>query len=270
MKRTLACVLLLLGASTLAFSQPDTRAPPILRLGDAATPLRYEASLAIDPKGATFTGEIRIQFRVNRATPILWMNATNLTIESTEFRQADRTIAVTTIPGGTDFVGFEGTFTEGDAVATIKYKGLLEPTNTRGLFRQREAGEWYVVSQFESISARRAYPCFDEPGWKTPWKITIDAPSSNVVVSNTPETKLADTPNRAGWKRHEFAATKPLPTYLIAMAIGPYDVVDGGTAGRKRTPLRYLAPKGRGAEMRWVKESTPRLLELLEDYFGSP
>jgi alanyl aminopeptidase len=61
-----------------------------------------------------------------------------------------------------------------------------------------------------------------------------------------------------------------MPTYLVALAVGPFDVVSGGTAGARNTPLRYYAPKGRGAEMRFVKESTPRLVELLEDYFGTP
>jgi aminopeptidase N len=87
-------------------------------------------------------------------------------------------------------------------------------------------------------------------------------------VSNTPETKSGATPKRPGWTRHEFAQSKPLPTYLVAMAVGPFDVLDGGTAGQKKTRLRYFTPKGRAAEARYAKEVTPRLLEALEDYFG--
>lgn len=161
-------------------------------------------------------------------------------------------------------------FDAGPATANIRYSGDLEPLSTRGLFRQQEAGEWYVISQFEALHARRAVPSFDEPGWKTPWQLTLDTPKDLVAVSNTPEAASYDVPNRAGWKRRAFAWTKPLPTYLIAMAIGPFDVVDGGTAGQKKTPLRYLAPKGRGGDLAWVKESTPKVLELMEAYFGSP
>jgi alanyl aminopeptidase len=267
------------GLLTLAISAAavvhadDTRTPPTLRLGDGATPLGYEATLAIDPQAETFTGEIRMRFRVNRALPVVWMNATRLTIESTDFRQGDRAVAVEVLPGGAEFVGFASTgapFAPGEVSATIRYRGAVDPVSTRGLFRQREANDWYVVSQFEADSARRAFPCFDEPGWKTPWKLTLDAPAANVVVSNTRELSASDAPGRAGWKRHEFAATPPLPTYLVALAVGPFDVVDGGTAGRKNTPLRYLALRGRGAEMRFAKESTPGVLARLEDYFGAP
>jgi alanyl aminopeptidase len=247
--------------------------PPAFRLGEAAAPISYHAQLAIDPKQAEFDGQIRIELKFNRAVPLVWLNGTDLAIESAEFQQGERRIAVNVVPGGEDFIGFEAKgapFAAGPATAVIRYRGKIEAVATEGLFRQEEKGEWYVVSQFEAIYARRAFPCFDEPGWKTPWRITIDAPAGNEVVSNTPEILASDLSGRAGWTRHDFATTKPLPAYLVAMAVGPFDVVDGGTAGANKTALRYFAPKGRGAETRFAKEATPRLLELLEQYFGIP
>src|SRR5260221_665358 len=247
--------------------------PPTFRLGDVATPLEYNATLAIDPRQPEFSGEVKIAIRINRATPVLWLNATKLTIESAAFEQGRRKIAVNVVPGGEDYVGFEahgGEFAPGIALATIRYRGPLEPLSTRGLFRQQDRGEWYVVSQFEAFDARRAFPCFDEPGWKTPWRVTIDAPSRDVAVSNTPETRASAAPGRSGWTRHEFGQTKPLPSYLIAMAVGPFEVVDGGSAGANKTKLRYLTQKGRAEEANWAREVTPQLLESLEDYFGMP
>ncbi|HUQ28935.1 MAG TPA: M1 family metallopeptidase [Usitatibacter sp.] len=247
--------------------------PPGFRLGDIAAPVAYEWRLAIDPKEATFTGEVRIEIEVRRPTPVLWLNATALTIESVEVRQADRRVDATATVAGEEHVGIElrgESFAPGAMVVTLRYRGPIEPVSTRGIFRQQEGGEWYVVSQFEAISARRAVPCFDEPGWKTPWRLTIDAPEGNQVVSNTREAMVSDAPGRKGWKRHDFATTKPLPSYLIALAVGPFDVVDGGTAGVRKTPLRHFTPKGRGAEARYVRESTPRILELVEKYFGRP
>ena len=260
--------------STPAAAQdPATRQPPAFRLGDAAAPSAYEVELAIDPREKTFAGRIRIELRFSRATPILWLNGTHLDIESAEFQQGGRAIQASVIAGGEDFVGFEPRgepFAAGPAVADIRFRAPIEGVATHGLFSQKEGGEWYVISQFEAIDARRAFPCFDEPGWKTPWRVAIETPAPNEVVSNTPEVRAADSTQRPGWKRHEFAVTKPLPSYLVALAVGPFDVVDGGTAGLKKTRLRYFAPKGRGAEARFAKQATPRLLEILEDYFGMP
>jgi cytosol alanyl aminopeptidase len=262
----------LLFAAAAAWAQ-DAPKPPGYRLGDAAAPTEYEIRLAIDPKQPTFAGETRIAFRVREATPIVWMHASRLAIESVEVTQGERKVEVEVLQHGDDYLGLESKaepFAPGEAVARFRYRGRIDAQSFRGLFRQQSQGESYVVSQHEEVGARRVFPCFDEPGWKTPFTIIVDAPAANVVVSNSPETQVSEVEGRAGWKRHEFAKTKPLPTYLTALAVGPFDVVDGGTAGVKRTPLRYLAAKGRGADTRYAREVTPRLLEILEEYFGTP
>src|SRR5256714_2324636 len=268
-----AAVFAAVAAHAQELKTPSQPQPPAFRLGDAATPLEYAATLAIDPRAAQFSGEVRITMRINRATPVLWLNATNLTIDAAQFEQESRSIPVSVLPGGEDFVGFAARgphFFPGIATARIRYHAPYELRATRGLFRQEARGDAYVLSQFESIHARRAFPCFDEPGWKTAWRLTIDAPSPEVVASNTPALRSGPAPGHSGWTRHEFAPTKPLPSYLVALAVGPFEVVDGGTAGQRKTKLRYLALKGRGTEARWAKEATPVLLEILEDYFGMP
>jgi cytosol alanyl aminopeptidase len=253
--------------ATAAFAQPK---PPDFRLGDGATPLGYEATLAIDPSRDDFEGSITIALRINRPQAVLWLNGTGLTVLAASLDWADRRVDLATVPGGEDFIGFTApeALPAGEAKLAIRYRGKLDTLATRGLFKQQEGDDWYVLSQFEALSARRAYPCFDEPGWKTPWQVTLEVPAGLVAVSNTPvleEMRLDD-----GRRRVRFKRTPPLPSYLVAMAVGPFDVVEGGTAGAKRVPLRYLTARGRGAEARYAKEVTPRLVDLLEDYFGIP
>ena len=262
----------LLFGCTLAIAD-DAPRPPGYRIGDAAAPTEYTIRLAIDPAQPTFAGEARVAFQVKAQTPIVWMHARRLVIESVEITQGGNKLDVELVPSGEEYLGLraKGTpFAAGEATAVFRYTGMVDLRSERGLFRQVEAGEIYIVSQHEDTEARNTFPCFDEPGFKVPWTLTIDAPAGNVVVSNTPETSVSDVPGRAGWRRHAFARTKPLPSYLVALAVGPFEVVDGGTAGMNKTPLRYLAPKGRAADVRYAKEVTPRILELLEEYFGMP
>ena len=246
--------------------------PPAFRLGDAATPRAYALHVQVDPRQERFNGEVRITLHVNREVPALWLNAEELDIDSAIFTSGGREAKARVLAAKHDFVGFaiDGGFRPGDYEATIRYRAPIEPLDTRGLFRQREGDEWYAVTQFEAISARRAFPCFDEPQWKTPWRVTIDAPAADGAFANTPEESVSDVPGRNGWKRHVFATSKPLTTYLVAFAVGPFDVVAGEPGGAKPTPLRYLAPKGRAADARFARESTPQLLAELERYFGIP
>src|SRR4051812_4888049 len=80
--------------------------PPAFRLGEVATPFEYGATLAIDPKATEFSGEVRITMRINRYTPVLWLNATGLTIDSAYFEQENRSLPVSVVAGGGGFVGF--------------------------------------------------------------------------------------------------------------------------------------------------------------------
>ena len=50
-----------------------------------------------------------------------------------------------------DFAGFapeEGSFDAGPAVVTIRYRGVIDSVTKRGVYRQSEGGEWYVITQF--------------------------------------------------------------------------------------------------------------------------
>ncbi|MGO8993740.1 MAG: M1 family metallopeptidase [Polyangiaceae bacterium] len=68
----------------------------------------------------------------------------------------------------------------------------------------------------------------------------------------------------------EIAESKPMPSYLVAFVVGPFDVIDAGTAGRAGTPLRFIVPKGRGADTAYAAAVTPKIVGALEDYFGMP
>src|SRR5258706_14612056 len=60
---------------------------PGFRLGDAAKPVSYDWHVAIDPREATFSGQVRIEIEVQRAMPVLWLNATDLKVESAQGQQ---------------------------------------------------------------------------------------------------------------------------------------------------------------------------------------
>ncbi len=149
----------------------------------------------------------------------------------------------------------------------LEFEGTFDSRNSNGVFRMQEAGEWYAFTQFEPIAARAGFPCYDEPGFKVPWQLTIRAPKGVRAVANTPQlTEQAD----GEWIIHSFAESKPMPSYLVAFAVGPFEFVDAGRAGRNKTPLRVITPRGKAEEARYAVEITGKVLEELEAYFGLP
>ena len=69
-------------------------------------------------------------------------------------------------------------------------------------------------------------------------------------------------------KTVKFKVSQPLPSYLVAFAVGRFDVVDAGKVGQ--TPLRVIVPRGKAGEAVYAATAIPQLLQLLENYFGIP
>ena len=148
----------------------------------------------------------------------------------------------------------------GRSIISLRYRGHLDDKSVMGAYRRMVEGEWYVYTTFTPIEARRAFPCFDELTLKASWEISIRVPRGNTAFSNARETAESDEPD--GSKLIHFAATEPLPTELVAFAVGPFDVYEA--------PMRVITPKGHAAEGKVAAESAASLLPKLEAYTGIP
>ena len=270
LSRLVAVVLALLALFYACSAFAQVSVPPVLRLPDAVQPRHYTAELTIDPSEESFRASIGITLEIRKPTTIIWLNARYLTVESARLEGANQPVQARVFPGGEDFVGlqFDQALAPGTARLHLEYRGEINKKDTAGIFSQREGADWYAFTQFEPTRARRAFPCFDEPGYKVPWQLNLVVREEHIAVSNTPVA--SQTPLPGGMKKVAFAQTKPLPSYLIAFAVGPFDFVNAGTAGAKATPVRIVTPKGMGDQARYAARATPRILELSEQYTSVP
>ena len=83
-------------------------------------------------------------------------------------------------------------------------------------------GRVYLYSDLETFDAHRVYACFDQPDMKATYELAVTAPADWIVVSNmAPESSLQD----GEVLRWHFPPTPVVPTYITAVAAGPYHVV---------------------------------------------
>ena len=242
-------------------------AAPTLRLPDDAAPLRYRASLEVDPKATSFRGHIEIDVTMKRAVDQLWLNAQDLVIDKAVLRQGQREVQLAATPQPRSFVALRGAIATGEATLVLDYTGKQDVSFSNGMGRYTDSGDWYVVTHFEPDDARRVFPCFDEPSYKVPWQLDLTVPAGMMGLSNTPvdkEESLAD-----GRKHIQFRATRPLPSYLIAIAVGPFATVDAGKT-RSGVPTRIVVPRGRADDAGTAATEANKVLAFLEDYTGIP
>ena len=245
--------------------------PPKFRLpSDVVGPVRYRVDLTLIPDQDTFTGVIDIDLQFTKPAAVLWLNAEKLQIKDAALAVGGEKMAANIIKEPTDYVGFTFDHDVGPGPATLHaaFQGEISRKDQQGIFQMKDGDQWYVYSQFEEIWARRAFPCFDEPGYKVPWQLTLHVKKDQAGFSNTPIVSETDTGD--GMKTVKFAETRPLPSYLVALAVGDMEVVDAGTAGKKNTHIRIVVPHGHGAEAKYAAETTPTVVNLLEGYFGIP
>ena len=108
----------------------------------------------------------------------------------------------------------------------------------------------------------------DEPGFKTPWRLTLRVPRDLVAIANSQVE--SETVDGDGLKTVRFKPTRPLPTYLVAFAVGPWQSVDLGWLGAGATPSRIVVPAGRTDDTSFAAQSYPELFTQLERWFAAP
>jgi len=257
-------------APTTAGNGTADRPPPIptLRLPPGPHPTGYRVDLTMDPAQPSFHGTVDVALELPPATGFVWMNGKGLTVSAAEVIAGNDRLPAKASKGGEEFLGFAFPRPLGGAVTLHVAFGAELTDRGEGLYTQASGEDRYLFTQFENTSARRMVPCFDEPSYKVPWQLTVHVPKGTPAFSNT--HVVADVDEEGGTHRVSFAQTPPLPSYLLALAVGPIEIVDAGTAGARKTPLRVLVPKGRVDQGAFAASIVGELLARLEGYFGIP
>lgn len=270
---------------TTATAEPSlavTRAAPVLpppdgdrRLSDDVVPRNYTLHFDIDPAATTFRGTTEIELQLAKPTKRFDLHGLGLSIQQVSFVQTDgRAVAARAELGENAglSVHLEQEVAGGGRLRFEYSAGLDEIPES--IYHVKDQQDWYVFTQFESQMAREAFPCFDEPKFKTPFAVTVTTPVGLTVVGNSPALERPVTPVLEGKQTVAFQPTKPLPTYLVALAIGPFestaaDLVGLG-AGGGALPHKVYTVRGKQGLTSYATSVTSPILKSLVDYLGSP
>jgi len=274
--RVALCVALLTGVQRGDAADTLERGPaPLGRLPGDVRPTHYALELTVRPDAKRFSGMVRIQITLDRQQRVIWLHGADLDVSE----------AVLEAPGGERAARWEQVDRSGVVALTadqpigpgpvtlrVRWTAAVD-RQLRGLYRVDVGGARYAFTQFEPLLARRTFPCFDEPTFKTPFDLTLIVPHDAAALSNAPlaaRERVSDELDRV-----RFATTDALPTYLLAFAVGPLDIVDAAPLAAdalraRAVPFRIAAARGNGTRLVYAIANTPPLFQALETYFASP
>lgn len=250
------------------------------RLSPLATPTQYAIELDVDPTQARFSGVVRIDVDISQKTSFVVMHGHGLEVKSARAvvsgQPAVPARTSTRMAQGGSFpeelvLAFGKPLLPGPATLVLEYSARFDD-ELAGLYRLKEGERYYAFTQFEPTDARRAFPCFDEPSFKVPFDVSVTVPRSMIAVANTPEISRDElAPGSSGQQakmRFRFARTPPLPTYLVALAVGELEIKEA--TRYSRPPIRLVSTKGKSGLGALALEATGAIVDALGQWFDLP
>lgn len=121
-----------------------------------------------------------------------------------------------------------------------------------------------LSTQFQPTYARRAFPCFDEPGLKATFDFAVEVPVELVALSNMQVKGERPGKNR-NFKVVEFERTPLMSTYLLAWAIGDFEYIErfATRSGAPSYPVRLYTTKGLAEHGKFGIEVAIKALDIL-------
>jgi len=236
------------------------------RLPSGVAPTHYTLWFAPDLERATFRGRETIDVTLQRSSTTITLNAAEIefgsvTIDAGGRRQTARVtldekneMATLTVPQ---------TVPAGRASIQIAYTGILND-KLRGFYLSKANGRRYAVTQMEATDARRAFPSWDEPGYKATFDMSLMIDSADTAISNGGQ--MSDMPGpEPGKHTLVFARTPKMSTYLVAMLVGDF-VCRSGSADS--IPVRVCSTPDKLPLTGFALEASQQVLKFFNEWTG--
>ena len=225
--------------------------------------LRYGLRFMLTPKAATVAGHEDLKFEVS-GSGALWLDFREGTIASLS---VNGTAAATKIENGHVELPEKALRVGENSVAIDFAAPVAAAGKAITRFEDKDDGSEYLYTLFVPMDAEMAFPCFDQPDLKGRFKLSVTAPTSWTVISNTAAGLRVG--GRIGEHTTEFAETEPISTYLFAFAAGPFKKVHE-TAGLPGLYVRASKLAKAQSEAEEVQTVTQQGIDYLSKFFAQP
>jgi len=295
-KGTIICILFLAGIARARFPAPVANAQGRERLDeeDARLPttlVPYHYNVELLPyiyfaqPPLPFNGKVDIFFECVTATNII-------TIHNDALSVVGSSVSISVAPGspGSPPTPVIDTWDHNQAVhflnfrlasnlvvgarykLSMDYTGTMKPSSqAQGLywdFYEDEAGQTVYIAamQGESIFARMAFPCFDEPDLKATFNITVvrRATRNFISLSNMPRLETQARPD--DWFADVYAQSPIMSTYQVCIVVGEFEnALSGNIHGYD---VRIWARPQMMSQMGFATDIAARVQAWLDDHTG--
>ncbi|KAM6930481.1 endoplasmic reticulum aminopeptidase 1b [Xenentodon cancila] len=245
-----------------------------MRLPKTIAPLHYDLTIHPNLTTMDFTGVVRIDLDVHEDTSTVILHAKQMHISNALLLAPDGARSLQVL----EYPGFHQLALLSDSVLTKgrKYEVVLEfaanlSDSFHGFYKssyRTSSGEVRVLAstQFEATFARGAFPCFDEPAFKSNFTIRVVREPRHIAISNMPKVKTVELPG--GLLEDHFDTTVKMSTYLVAYIVSDFLSVSKTTQHGVKISI-YAVPE-KINQTAFALDAAVKLLDFYDDYFDIP
>ncbi|WUR03657.1 endoplasmic reticulum aminopeptidase 1 [Vairimorpha necatrix] len=227
------------------------------RLDKEIIPIHYDLKFNITPE--KFEGSTVATVKTSRDTNNIILNAKDLNIQSVKVENKDEVkVKEFTIKDDLLKISLAEPLRKDETYKlTFNFHGKYSD-EMDGIYKSSYNGKPLYSTQFEPTSARKAFPCFDQPDMKATFSITIKAPENHTVLSNSSLDKKEGN-------SYLFNYTKPMSTYLVAFVVGQLEYIQASTS--TNIPIAVYADKSDIKNGKLALDVAKFTLDFFQDYF---
>ncbi|KAL6435952.1 hypothetical protein ACFW04_005654 [Cataglyphis niger] len=230
----------------------------IYRLPKEVVPIHYDVRLIphIVEGNFTFNGEVNIDIEVRKPTNAIALHIEQLMIDELLTRLTRK--GNDDVNATQNYIPKEHEYNNDTQILTIRFAEQLDPGTYklylkfegviiyrwRGFYRSFYTDNegrkvWLAATHFQPVSARQAFPCWDEPAIKATFKFSIKHYPNYTALSNMPSARSeVDPVDGKLWTY--FETTPIMSTNLLGFIIADFDYVSNLDGTMKIWGPRHL------------------------------
>lgn len=298
---TVTCLGLIIGLATLSSTEPlqqpqksqapepepesEPEAEPVLteawekdvRLPSHLLPLHYDLYLHPDLVSGLFMGRVTIAIEATSPTSYFLVHTKYLDISDTRLlnEDGDEVSYMRAFEYGRNefwVVQLEAEVVAGNYSLSMEFNGNLTRGIT-GFYKSvytNRIGEKVSIatSKFQPTYARKAFPCFDEPSFKSTFSTVLVRPSQGyIALSNMPVAEEVEESPSNGLTTVTFQKSVPMVTYLACFIVCDFEYEEKLTSIHQ-TKFRVYATPQQKDRVRYALDIGANITDFFTDYYN--
>jgi aminopeptidase N len=236
------------------------------RLPKNVVPISYTVAVVPNLDTLTLAGTESVTLQFRSASDTIVFNSLNETLTDVRLDAKPVAQVVSDDEQQLTRVTLAQAATRGSHTLTFVYSGRLE-SQPHGLFLQYyqrlDGSRGRMLStKMESTDARRMFPCWDEPAFRSSYLLSVTIPSDWQAVSNMPVARRLEAGSTS---TITFQRSPKMPSYLVEFSAGELAHIGARSDG---VELGVWAARGREQDGATALANARLILADYDNYFG--